>query len=69
MATATKKEFVEGTLAETLRSAKLDVARLELSDDGNTVKIIYDSGYSKNVCIEANSFGAIVLDVTRKAMY
>jgi hypothetical protein len=45
------------------------VAGVELSDDGNTVKIIYDSGYSKNVCIEANSFGAIVLDVTRKAMY
>lgn len=64
-----KKEFVENTLAETLRSAQIDVARLELSEDGSTVKITFDSGYSKLANIEADSFGAIILDVTRKAMY
>lgn len=65
----TKKQFMEGTLAETLRSAKLEVERLELSEGGNEVRIIFENGYRRLVNIEADSFGAIVLDVTRKALY
>ena len=65
----TKKEFVEGTLAETLRCARLDVKKLKLTEDENTVQITFSNGYSKEVCIEADSFAGIVLDVTRKAMY
>lgn len=65
----TKKEFVEGTFAETLRSAKLEVERLELSEDENNVLIVFKNGFGKMVDIEADSFGAIILDVTRKALY
>lgn len=65
----TKKEFVEGPLAETLRNAKLNVERLELSTDGNFVTIYYDAGGREQVNIECNSFGAIVMDVTKKALY
>jgi hypothetical protein len=64
-----KKEFVENTLAETLRRAKISVDRLELSEDDSTVKIIYESGSTKLANIEMDSFGAIILDVTRRAMY
>ncbi len=65
----TKKEYVEGTLADTLRSANLEVQGLELSDDECYVHIIFNSGSSKTVCIEGDSFGAIIMDVTRKALY
>ncbi len=65
----TKKEFVEGALAVTLSNADLDVKRLELSEDGSQVNIIFKNGYSKPVNIEGDSFGAIILDVTRKALY
>ncbi len=64
-----KREFVENYLAETLRAAKLDVRGLTLSEDGGGVRITFENGYSKTVDITANSFGAIILDVTRKAMY
>jgi hypothetical protein len=65
----TKKEFVEGILAETLRNANLDVSGLDLSQDELHVRIIFASGSQKTVCIECDSFAGIILDVTRKAMY
>ncbi len=65
----TKKEFVEGPLTDTLCNANLDVQRLELDTEERCVLIVFQSGSSKAVCIEGDSFGAIILDVTRKALY
>lgn len=64
-----KKEFVEGLLTDTLRNANLDVEKLELTENECHVIIIFKSGSSKTVCIECDSFGAIIMDVTRKALY
>lgn len=65
----TKKEFVEGPLEEALRSANLDVESLYLSKDECGVLITFSNGHKKTVSIEGDSFGAIILDVTRKALY
>lgn len=69
MGKATKKEFVEVILAETLRRANIDVKELRLTEDESTVEIVYNSGYGKTANIEGDSFAAIILDVTRRAMY
>ena len=63
-----KREFVEGPLEYTLVSAGLGVTALRLSDDGNKVQVIFADGISMLVNIEGDSLGAIIMDVTRKAL-
>ena len=65
----TKKEFVEGPLAETLRRARLEVSGLELNDEGDHARMIFTNGYQKLVSIDADSYASIIMDVTRAAMY
>ncbi len=61
-----KEDFIS-ILEVTLISANLEVAALTLLDN-DTVMITFRNGYTKKVCIECDSYAAIVLDVTRKAM-
>ena len=61
-----KQDFIS-ILEITLISASLEVTALTLLDD-DTVMITFRNGYTKKVCIECDSYAAIVLDVTRKAM-
>lgn len=61
-----KQDFIS-ILEITLISANLEVAALTLLDS-DTVMITFRSGYTKKVCIECDSYAAIILDVTRKAM-
>lgn len=61
-----KQDFIS-ILEVTLISANLEVAALTLLDS-DTVMITFRNGYKKKVCIECDSYGAIILDVTRKAM-
>lgn len=58
-----KKEFIV-TLETTLTNAKLDVIALELLDN-NTVEITFKGGGMRKVNIEADSYGAIILDVVK----
>ncbi len=64
-----KKEFIEEVLANTLRCAGMDIKMLELSSDEKSVLILFDTGYGRRVDVEGDSFGAIIMDVTRKALY
>jgi len=61
-----KEDFIS-ILEVTLISANLEVTALTLLDN-DTVMITFKNGYTKEVCIECDSYAAIVLDVTRKAM-
>jgi len=63
-----KREFVY-QLGNLLAAANIYVAHTELTEDGNYVTVTFTNGYSKRVCIECDSFAAIILDVTRAAMY
>ncbi len=65
----TKKEFVEGPLAEALRCARLEVSGLELDEEGEHVRLLFTNGYKKLVEIGADSCASIIMDVTRAAMY
>lgn len=58
-----KKEFIV-TLETTLTNAKLDVIALELLDN-DTVEITFKGGGRRKVNIEADSYGAIILDVVK----
>lgn len=58
-----KKEFI-ATLEKTLANAKLDVIALELLDN-DTVEITFKGGGRRKVNIEADSYGAIILDVVK----
>jgi hypothetical protein len=69
MATLEDKRAFVAQYAELLRAARVDVADLIMSDDGNTVTIAFTNGYHKPVNIEANSRASIIMDVIRKAMY
>lgn len=61
----TKSDFI--TIFElTLVSANLDIAALSLIDD-NTAQITFKGGGTRRVNIEADSFGAIILDVMKYA--
>lgn len=64
-----KKQFVEGPLTNVLKNARLGVERLELLEDGDAVRIIFDNGYAKKIDISADSYGSIIMDVTRAALY
>lgn len=61
-----KEDFIS-IFELTLVSANLEVAALTLLDN-DTVRITFRNGYTKDVCIECDSYAAIALDVTRKAM-
>lgn len=58
-----KKEFIV-TLETTLANANLDVIALELLDN-DTVEITFKGGGRRKVNIEADSYGAIILDVVK----
>lgn len=58
-----KKEFI-AVLETTLICAELDVTGLTLVDD-NTVQIKFKGGGTRRVNIEADSYGAIIVDVMK----
>lgn len=58
-----KKEFI-AVLEHTLLCANLYVTELSLIDD-NTVQITFKGGGKRRVNIEADSYGAIIVDVMK----
>ncbi len=58
-----KKEFI-AVLEHTLLCANLDVTGLSLIDD-NTVQITFKGGGKRRVNIEADSYGAVIVDVMK----
>lgn len=58
-----KKEFI-AVWEHTLLCANLDVTELSLIDD-NTVQITFKGGGKRRVNIEADSYGAIIVDVMK----
>lgn len=58
-----KKEFI-AVLEHTLICAELDITGLSLIDD-NTVQIKFKGGGTRRVNIEADSYGAIIVDVMK----
>lgn len=60
-----KKEFIK-VLEHTLLCAGMDVTGLSLIDD-NTVQITFKGGGTRRVNIEADSYGAIIVDVMKYA--
>lgn len=60
-----KKEFIK-VLEHTLLCADMDVTGLSLIDD-NTVQISFKGGGTRRVNIEADSYGAIIVDVMKYA--
>lgn len=63
-----KREFIY-QLGLLLESAGLGVSNVDLSEDECYALVEYSSGSTQAVCIECDSFAAIILDVTRAAMY
>lgn len=59
-----KREIVIrlGILLKATRAGE-DIERLALSEDENFVTIIWENGYRKNVCVEADSGTALIRDV------
>lgn len=60
-----KKEFIK-VFENTLLCAELDITGLSLIDD-NTVQITFKGGGKRRVNIEADSYGAIIVDVMKHA--
>lgn len=60
-----KEDFVS-IFELTLVSANLDIISLTLIDD-NTVQITFKGGGTRRVNIEADSYGAIILDIMKYA--
>lgn len=58
-----KKESI-AVLEHTLLCADLDVTGLSLIDD-NTVQITFKGGGKRRVNIEADSYGAVIVDVMK----
>ncbi len=58
-----KKEFI-AVLENTLLCSELDVTGLTLVDD-DTVQIKFKGGGARRVNIEADSYGAIIVDVMK----
>lgn len=58
-----KKEFI-AVLEHTLICAELDITGLSLIDD-NTVQVRFKGGGTRRVNIEADSSGAIIVDVMK----
>lgn len=59
-----KREIVIrlGILLKATRAGE-DIKALHLSEDENFVTIIWENGYRKNVCVEADSGTALIRDV------
>lgn len=60
----TKAELV-ASLAGTLQMLDEQVRDLELSEDGNTVTIIFEGGYRKAVNVHCDSGIALIRDVCK----
>ncbi|MCI9632918.1 MAG: hypothetical protein HFH18_06690 [Ruminococcus sp.] len=60
-----KEDFVS-IFELTLVSANLDIISLTLIDD-NTIQITFKGGGTRRVNIEADSYGAIILDIMKYA--
>lgn len=59
----TKKIVIRlGILLKATRAGD-DIKMLTLSEDENFVTIIWENGYKKNVCVEADSGIALIRDV------
>ena len=58
-----KEDFI-AVFESTLLCANLDVIRLSLADD-NHVIVTFKGGGTRRVNIEADSYGAIILDVMK----
>jgi hypothetical protein len=58
-----KEDFIS-VLETTLVCANLDVTGLSLVDDSH-VRITFKGNYTRNVNIEADSYGAIIMDVMK----
>lgn len=66
----THKGALVRQFAEVLRLARRSsVEDLELSEDGNTVTILFEGGGRRPVNVEADSDTALLMDVIRKVMY
>ncbi len=63
MRTMTKADFI-AVFEATLLCANLDVTKLSLADD-NHVVITFEGGGTRRVNIEADSFGAIIVDIMK----
>lgn len=61
-----KKEFI-AIFETTLVNADLDVTALELLDNG-TVQVTFKGNGKKKVNIEADSYGAIIIDVMKHCL-
>ncbi len=61
-----KKEFI-AIFETTLVNADLDVTALELMDNG-TVQVTFKGNGKKKVNIEADSYGAIIIDVMKHCL-
>ena len=62
-----KSDFI-AVFEATLLCANLDITGLSLIDD-NTVQITFKGNGTRNVNIEADSFGAIIVDVMKHAFF
>ena len=60
-----KSDFI-AVFEATLLCANLDITGLSLIDD-NTVQIAFKGNGTRNVNIEGDSFGAIIVDVMKHA--
>ncbi len=58
-----KEDFI-AVFEATLLCANLDVAALSLLDN-STVQVTFKGGGKRNVNIEADSYGAIIIDVMK----
>ncbi len=57
-----KRLFISN-FAETLRQTREDIVGLALSEDGNTVTILFDGGGTRKVSIACDSYVAIMRDI------
>ena len=58
-----KEDFI-AVFESTLLCANLDVIRLSLADDNNVI-VTFKGGGTRRVNIEADSYGAIIVDVMK----
>lgn len=60
-----KLEFVK-SLEETLKLTRVGIKELLLKDDGNTITVVYQNGYERDINIAMNSALAIIEDVVTR---
>ncbi|OQB15742.1 MAG: hypothetical protein BWY15_00455 [Firmicutes bacterium ADurb.Bin193] len=66
-----KKQFVEGELASAIRSAAPEVLKVEYikDKDGELVRVSFEGGGNKAICVTADSKTAIAADVFNKLIF